>query len=444
MVNIASLDRVSVGTKDVKSVSQKKNDKTNDFSSTLNKATQDTQKSKEATPHSSTVSNTTSSKVEDIQIKEESKDENQSSISLTLEFLLPTQNMEENEKDLESMDFSALFQATSIQQITELMGGQPLVEGEQLNLDQIAKALGMQTQDLQALIAKLTNTNQQVAATSDTNLWNELSKVDQKLMTALQQIAAAINGQGDAKLTKKEAQQAIALFKLVDLSAPKTDLTLKQASQAAQMKNWLTTLASQISEKTTEKEVTLPFAKSAIRFQTPKLVETPTNQMVATTTTLQNAKPSVVTIQLPTNGSSQSQAIKFAEEFQNVLNRAQFASNAAGTRLLIKLYPEHLGTIRIELVQKDGVLSARLLASNTAGKQMIDSTLHQLKQGFANQNIQIDRLDVAQALTEPNKNERGNQFGQQSSNSQQAEQEEADQKKEEVKSFDEILAEMEE
>lgn len=57
----------------------------------------------------------------------------------------------------------------------------------------------------------------------------------------------------------------------------------------------------------------------------------------------------------------------------------------------------------------------------------------------------MDRLDVAQALTEPNKSDRGNQFGQQSSQSQQTEQDEINEgKQDELKSFEEILAEMEE
>lgn len=457
MVIVGSLDRVAIGKLDAKSIAKSRNN-TTDFSSTLNKAQQasknETNKStssksgvttaqKQKNEVQTPVTNTESQKNKVEEIKEDVVNE-QTSSPLTLEFLLPTQKVDEQVTKAEEVDFSFLLQATSVQQIIEMMGGQPLVEGEQLNLDQVAKALGMQTQDLQSLIAKLTNTNQQTQLSGTNDLWTELGKVDQKVMAALQQIAAAINGHGDAKLTKKEAQQAVALFKLIDLAAPKTDLTLKQESQAAQMKNWLSNLAGQISEKTAEKETMLPFAKATIRFSAPKAVEVPTNQ-VTTAATLQSTKPSVVTIQLPSNGTSQAQSAKFVEEFQNVLNRAQFASNAAGTRLLIKLYPEHLGTIRIELVQKDGMLSAKLLASNTAGKQMIDSTLHQLKQGFVNQNIQLDRLDVAQALTEPNKSDRGNQFGQQSPQSQQTEQDEINEgKQDELKSFEEILAEMEE
>ncbi|MFP3499343.1 flagellar hook-length control protein FliK, partial [Pseudomonas sp. SIMBA_059] len=70
----------------------------------------------------------------------------------------------------------------------------------------------------------------------------------------------------------------------------------------------------------------------------------------------------------------------------------------------MKLYPENLGSIRIEIFQKDGVLSARLLASTSQAKELLDSQVHQLKTAFAQQNIQMDRIDIAQSLQETDRN----------------------------------------
>lgn len=356
---------------------------------------------------------------------------------LSLEYLLATTKVAKEEVTEEVIDFSLLFQATSVEELVKVLGGNALPEGEQLTLPLVANALGMTEESLQQLISKLTGNQQQA-----TDVWTMLNKVDQNLFPALQQLASAINGHSEAKLNKKEAQQAVGLIKLIQLAGPKTDLALKQESLVAQTKNWVSTLASQITTKSVEKEVSLPFAKPVIRFQNP--IDTTQQVTTVAQTNALSGKVETVTIQLPANATPTSQAAKFVEEFQSVMNRSQFANNAAGMRLLIKIYPENLGTIRVELVQKDGMLSAKLLASNALGKQLLDSTLHQLKQGLANQNIQLDRVDVAQALSEPSKSDRGHQFGQQTANHQRSQQEEEHGNVEESASFEEILAELEE
>lgn len=127
------------------------------------------------------------------------------------------------------------------------------------------------------------------------------------------------------------------------------------------------------------------------------------------------------------------------------MNRSQFSNNAAGTKLLIKLYPENLGSIRVELMQKDGVMTARFLASTAVGKQMLESQLQQLKQGLVNQNIQLDRIDVSQALTETNRNERDHQQSFQHSFKQQSQEQHKEQKDDddEKVSFNDILMDLE-
>ena len=143
MVMVGSLDRVAIGKSDAKSVAKSRSN-TTDFSSTLNKAQQASknetnqstssksgvttaqkQKNEVQTPATNTEGQ--QNKVEEI--KEDVVNE-QSSSQLTLEFLLPTQKVDEQVTKVEEVDFSSLLQATSVQQIIEMMGGQPLVEGE--------------------------------------------------------------------------------------------------------------------------------------------------------------------------------------------------------------------------------------------------------------------------------------------------------------------------
>src|SRR5690606_8181470 len=69
----------------------------------------------------------------------------------------------------------------------------------------------------------------------------------------------------------------------------------------------------------------------------------------------------------------------FLREFSNILSRANFQSNIQTNRLFIKLYPEHLGTLQIELLQKDGLMTARLMTSTNMARDILHSQLHQLK-----------------------------------------------------------------
>lgn len=89
-------------------------------------------------------------------------------------------------------------------------------------------------------------------------------------------------------------------------------------------------------------------------------------------------------------------AEQLIRQFENILAKSQF-SNIGGTqKLMIKLHPEHLGSLRIELIQKDGSMIAKMLTSTQAAKHLLESQLHSLKQAFASQNIQVDKIEISQ------------------------------------------------
>lgn len=431
---MVSLD-YAVQTKDVTTASNTPNAQpASNFNDSLKNATDSQVTSEIATTNTKLEDTTKLSGVDKEKVEKEEE-----STSLTLEFLLPTAKVEELTNTDITFDLAGLFNATSIEELISITGGkfdEKSLSDQNLNLKNVSEALGISENDLQQLFTKLTGQK-----TESTDLWNGLNTIDGKLSQVLSKISATLNGASNTTLTKKDAQTAVALFKLVDLAAPKTDLVLKQELQSSQMKDWLSTIASSITTKTTEKTVTLPFGIKQFNFKPVgnDTTQTTTQQLTPPTTV---AKSPAITITLP--ASPQGQASKFVEEFQSIMNRAQVANNAAGTRLLIKLYPENLGTIRVELVEKNGVLSAKLLASTALGKQMLDSSLHQLKQGLVNQNIQLDRIDVAQALSEPSKGEKGHQFGQQTPNQNTSKDEDETKKADKVISFEEIMAEMEE
>lgn len=80
------------------------------------------------------------------------------------------------------------------------------------------------------------------------------------------------------------------------------------------------------------------------------------------------------------------------------MSKANFSGTNGVNKLLIRLTPEHLGSLRIELIQKDGMLSAKIMASTAQAKDMLENQIHGLKQAFSGQNIQIERIEISQAF----------------------------------------------
>jgi flagellar hook-length control protein FliK len=99
---------------------------------------------------------------------------------------------------------------------------------------------------------------------------------------------------------------------------------------------------------------------------------------------------------------------QFAKELQTVLSKSLLQSQPNMSKLLIKLYPEQLGSLRIELLQQNGIMTARILATTASAKEMLDSQLQGLKQAFTSQNIQVEKIEISQALSDPERQSKGN------------------------------------
>ncbi|MET3697982.1 flagellar hook-length control protein FliK [Bacillus oleivorans] len=91
---------------------------------------------------------------------------------------------------------------------------------------------------------------------------------------------------------------------------------------------------------------------------------------------------------------------QFTEMLTKMIQKSSFSHLEGTQKLLVKLHPEHLGTLRIELVRQDGIITAKLLTSTQAAKELIESQL----QGFRNamgQAVQIDKIEVIENYTQP-------------------------------------------
>lgn len=311
-------------------------------------------------------------------------------------------------------DLQSILNAESMEEVLDLLGiphddgllmlqlgedGKAVAMDEMLNLDNILNALGIDEEQLQKIVQQLLGEEKEAS-----DVWELLSLVDAQAPILQAQIGAALQGEG--QVTPKEATQLLQVLKLAQLVGQKTDLTSNQENLLSSVKDILTSLQTQVgTQVSTKTTITFPL-QGFQQVQVTKQSETSTNDMVTPQTV--QTKPDTFQVTLPTAKPAQSEAL--LKEMQTIINRAQI-SNAQGiTRLTIKLYPENLGTVRIELVQNDGVLTARLLASTAHGRELLDSQAHQLKQAFVQQNIQVDRLDIAQSLQDADRQQRDQSF----------------------------------
>lgn len=88
---------------------------------------------------------------------------------------------------------------------------------------------------------------------------------------------------------------------------------------------------------------------------------------------------------------------QFQRQFQEMMNRGVFRNLQNGlNQLSIKLYPEHLGRLDIQITQMNGIITARIMASTQVAKELIEGQLQNLRQAFVQQQLQVERIEVTQ------------------------------------------------
>lgn len=336
-------------------------------------------------------------------------------------------------------DLLAILDTKSLEELEEVLG----VTDLKVNLKELKDLLS-------TLLGESENPTEEL---KDSSIWDLVAGINaqaSKLVEAIMQPTKE-----DVSTNPVNAKQAVEMLKVVQLIGNKTDLTIKQESTLFDIEQLLNSVKEALSNqptiitqsKVSTDNKTLPIFQHLMTKQVAtsveKVIETKevSTNGLGQSSTLVQTKVESVSITLPAEKPSQPEA--FMKELQKMMNRVQFGQAGGANRLVIKLYPEQLGTVRIELIQKDGVLTTKMLASTALGKELLDSNSSHLKQSFANQNIQMDKLEITQALQDTERQER-NQTFQESFREQQQQQQEADKDESEGRiNFEEFLMEME-
>jgi len=85
--------------------------------------------------------------------------------------------------------------------------------------------------------------------------------------------------------------------------------------------------------------------------------------------------------------------------FKNIVNQIQeqvdMSSSTKGKNVTIELRPEALGRLHLKVTIKDGVVSAKILAENGQVKDLLEGNLAKLKNSLGQKNLQVDNFDVS-------------------------------------------------
>ncbi len=79
---------------------------------------------------------------------------------------------------------------------------------------------------------------------------------------------------------------------------------------------------------------------------------------------------------------------------RQIVEQVRVNMNQQTTSLELQLYPEHLGRIQINVVSKDGVLTASIVAETEAAKQAIEGGLLNLKEAMQQQDLKVEAIEV--------------------------------------------------
>jgi len=262
--------------------------------------------------------------------------------------------------------------------------------------------------------------------------------------------------EGKGEIPKEQAIELLKFLKTIEISALNSDLHVKQEQQVFNLQSMLTAVANEfetnLSVKNAAKIELVQLPQQVVRFvmqtdvnsesnpkETPKEAQLQANGAVSGHTSIIKGDLSGTEVENRNNARNEA----LMKEMQNIFKRSNFGQTGGTNRLLVKLYPEHLGQVRIELIQTNGVMTARILASTALGKEMLDSQLHQLRAAFQQQNLQVDRIDISQTLQDTTRNARDQAFNQHFKQEQETAEQQQNRNPEEEMTFQEYMIELE-
>lgn len=97
--------------------------------------------------------------------------------------------------------------------------------------------------------------------------------------------------------------------------------------------------------------------------------------------------------------STEETQISGRQIIEQIVEQVKVEMNQNTSSLELQLYPEHLGKIQIQVVSKDGVMTARIAAETETARQAIENGLSNLKDAMEQQDLKVDAIEVMVSTT---------------------------------------------
>lgn len=324
-------------------------------------------------------------------------------------------------------DLSVLSQLMS----AEGLEGMELSEEQMLTLNQmgeldigmIAEILGIDLTEIDKLHSQLQDA---IPSLSEKEAEEELSL--ESLVSVLQLLQLSFSKEAIQSKNLHRLEELVKLSKVIEWFATRKELPITEAQKVFEVKDLLkqlhhkadTVMAGMTNQPKSWNEI----MKAAYNRHIPP--ETATEGIkTEQNKNLQTGPGNHLHIVLPkaeqfsmtlSQAKGQMHYEKFVKDLQSILSKSHMQTQPNMSKMLIKLYPEQLGSLRIELLQHNGMMTAKILATTATAKELLDSQIQGLKHAFASQNLQVEKIEISQALTESERQSKGQ--SQQQSNGQ--------------------------
>ncbi|MDZ5781812.1 flagellar hook-length control protein FliK [Marinococcus luteus] len=101
-------------------------------------------------------------------------------------------------------------------------------------------------------------------------------------------------------------------------------------------------------------------------------------------------------IQLPPASEGNKRQAEFLKQFQQTLGTMNAAQLKNGASYTIRLHPEHLGRLDVKLTKIEGQWTAQLITTSKGAQELVEGSVHKLRHSFLQQNLQVERIEVAE------------------------------------------------
>ncbi|RSD28021.1 flagellar hook-length control protein FliK [Mesobacillus subterraneus] len=310
-------------------------------------------------------------------------------------------------------NISELMEFLNLADLLEMEDGLKLIDAAVSNPEEVLssalEALGGRKEDLLLFLQKWAGSNETGKPNTDDELIASLA-------ASLHEIARLQQNDPFLKLGKDDIQ-SVKVLKLYEMLTRYADgqeaknlVSLKESlshlteALRTQMKNNIQTEALQNRFTQVAKELNIFSAKKVILSETASSVDSGSSLKAegpaGTVSFLPHMTKGEQLTLMMNNPEKPVSVEQLMKQFESILAKSQFMNSGGTQKLFIKLFPEHLGSIRVELFQKDQTMMARIITSTGTAKDTLESQINGLKQAFAAQNISVDRIEVTQQGTQ--------------------------------------------